>query len=42
MRTFRKLMNISFGIPSPKLLLEAEYAFKYPTLDAALKDILNR
>lgn len=68
MRTFRKLMNISFGIPSPKLLLEAGavfirtetelilksrwviperlleagYTFKYPMLDAALKDILNR
>ena len=67
MKTFRQVMRVKIGLPSPawlleigaviiktetelilksrwvipEKLLESGYAFKYPTLEAALKNILN-
>jgi uncharacterized protein (TIGR01777 family) len=67
MKTFRQVMKVRIGLPSPAWLLkigaviiktetelilksrwvipekilEAGYTFKYPTLEAALKNILN-
>lgn len=68
MKIFRQTMNVKFGLPYPKLLLEigavfiqtetelilksrwvlperlldAGYTFKYPTIDKALKNILDK
>lgn len=68
MKTFRQIMNVKLGLPSPIFLLkigviviktetelilksrwvvparlkEAGYVFKYPTIDNALKNILDR